>query len=50
MMGQSVGHTRFFAIRDLNQLARPATMMTSGVTISSAEYIEFRRRVQGRHR
>ena len=41
MMGQSVGHTRFFAIRDLNQLARPATMMTSKVTISSAEYIEL---------
>jgi formaldehyde-activating enzyme len=41
MMGQSVGHTRFFAIRDLNQLARPATMMTSKVTITSSEYIEL---------
>ena len=41
MMGQSVGHTRFFAIRDLNQLARPATMMTSKVTITSAEYIDL---------
>ncbi len=41
MMGQSAGHTRFFAIRDLNQMARPATMMTSKVTISSDGYIEL---------
>src|SRR5262245_4123159 len=41
MMGQSVGHTRFFVIRDLNQMVRPATMMTSKVTITSAAYIEL---------
>jgi formaldehyde-activating enzyme len=41
MMGQSVGHTRFFVIRDLNQMVRPATMMTSKVTISSAAYVEL---------
>lgn len=41
MMGQAVGHTRFFVIRDLNQMVRPATMMTSKVTISSAAYIEL---------
>jgi formaldehyde-activating enzyme len=41
MMGQTVGHTRFFVIRDLNQMVRPATMMTSKVTISSAAYVEL---------
>ncbi len=41
MMGQSIGHTRFFVIRDLNQMVRPATMMTSKVTIPSAAYIEL---------
>lgn len=41
MMGQSVGHTRFFVIRDLNQMVRPATMMTSKVTIPNATYIEL---------
>jgi formaldehyde-activating enzyme len=41
MMGQTVGHTRFFVIRNLNQMVRPATMMTSKVTISSAAYIEL---------
>ncbi len=41
MMGQSVGHTRFFVIRDLNQMVRPATMMTSKVTISSAAYVDL---------
>jgi 5,6,7,8-tetrahydromethanopterin hydro-lyase len=41
MMGQSVGHTRFFVIRNLNQMVRPATMMTSKVTISSSAYIEL---------
>lgn len=39
MMGQTVGHTRFFVIRDLNQMVRPATMMTSKVTITSEAYI-----------
>lgn len=41
MMGQSVGHTRFFVIRDLNQMVRPPTMMTSKVTIPNAAYIEL---------
>ncbi len=41
MMGQSVGHTRFFVIRDLNQMVRPAAMMTSKVTITSAAYVEL---------
>jgi 5,6,7,8-tetrahydromethanopterin hydro-lyase len=41
MMGQAVGHTRFFVIRDLNQMVRPATMMTSKVTISSAAYVDL---------
>lgn len=41
MMGQSVGHTRFFVIRDLNQMVRPPTMMTSKVTIPSAAYVDL---------
>ena len=41
MMGQAVGHTRFFVIRNINQMVRPATMMTSKVTISSAAYVDL---------
>ena len=41
MMGQSVGHTRFFVICDLNQMVRPAAMMTTKVTIPNAAYIEL---------
>jgi formaldehyde-activating enzyme len=41
MMGQAVGHTRFFVIRDLNQMVRPATMMTSKVTIPGAAYVDL---------
>lgn len=41
MMGQAVGHTRFFVIRDLNQMVRPPTMMTSKVTISSGAYVDL---------
>jgi 5,6,7,8-tetrahydromethanopterin hydro-lyase len=41
MMGQTVGHTRFFVIRDLNQMVRPATMMTSKVTITNETYINL---------
>lgn len=41
MMGQAVGHTRFFVIRNLNQMVRPATMMTSKVTISGEAYINL---------
>jgi formaldehyde-activating enzyme len=41
MMGQAIGHTRFFVIRDLNQMVRPAAMMTSKVTIPNAAYVEL---------
>ena len=41
MMGQSVGHTRMFVIRDLNQMVRPATIMTTKVTIPSAAYVDL---------
>ncbi len=41
MMGQAAGHTRMFVVRDLNQQVRPATMMTSKVTIPSAAYVEL---------
>ncbi|SDN04017.1 formaldehyde-activating enzyme [Methylobacterium phyllostachyos] len=41
MMGQVQGHTRMFVVRDLNQLVRPATMMTTKVTIHTAEYAEL---------
>lgn len=41
MMGQAAGHTRMFVVRDLNQMVRPATMMTCKVTIPSAEYVEL---------
>jgi 5,6,7,8-tetrahydromethanopterin hydro-lyase len=41
MLAQSVGHTCMFAVRDLNQLVKPATMMTSKVTIPSAEYVDL---------
>ncbi len=41
MMGQVQGHTRMFVVRDLNQLVRPATMMTTKATIHTAEYVEL---------
>lgn len=41
MMGQAAGHTRFFVIRDLNQMVRPAAMMTSKVTIPGESYINL---------
>lgn len=41
MMGQVQGHTRMFVVRDVNQLVRPATMMTTKVTIHTAEYAEL---------
>lgn len=41
MMGQVQGHTRMFVVRDCNQLVRPVTMMTTKVTIQSAEYVEL---------
>lgn len=41
MMGQVQGHTRMFVVRDLNQLVRPSTMMTTKATIHTAEYVEL---------
>jgi 5,6,7,8-tetrahydromethanopterin hydro-lyase len=41
MMGQVEGHTRMFVVRDLNQMVRPVTMMTTKATIRSAEYVEL---------
>ena len=41
MMGQAMGHTRMFVIRDLNQAVRPPTMMTSKVTIPNGAYMEL---------
>ncbi len=41
MMGQSAGHTRMFAVRDCNQLARPVTMMVPKVTIKDGATIEL---------
>jgi 5,6,7,8-tetrahydromethanopterin hydro-lyase len=41
MMGQVVGHTRMFVVRDLNQLVRPSTMMTTKATIHTAEYVDL---------
>jgi 5,6,7,8-tetrahydromethanopterin hydro-lyase len=36
VMGQAAGHTRTFVIRDLDQMVRPLTIMTTKVTIPSA--------------
>lgn len=41
MLGQTVGHTRMFVVRDLNQLVRPATMMTTKATIHTEAYVEL---------
>jgi formaldehyde-activating enzyme len=41
MLGQVKGHTRMFVVRDLNQMVRPATMMTTKATIKSAEYVDL---------
>jgi formaldehyde-activating enzyme len=41
MMGQAAGHTRMFVIRDLNQLVRPATIMTTKATIHTADYVNL---------
>ncbi|PWJ85880.1 formaldehyde-activating enzyme [Pseudaminobacter salicylatoxidans] len=41
MMGQTKGHTRMFVVRDLNQAVRPATMMTTKVTIKNMAYAEL---------
>jgi formaldehyde-activating enzyme len=41
MMGQTAGHTRMFAVRDCNQMVRPATMMVSKVTMETAAYVDL---------
>ena len=41
MMGQSAGHTRMFAIRDCNQMVKPATMMVPKVTIKDGSTINL---------
>lgn len=41
MMGQVVGHTRMFVVRDLNQLVRPAAMMTTKATIHDEAYVNL---------
>lgn len=41
MMGQTAGHTRMFAVRDCNQMVRPATMMVSKVTMKSSAYVDL---------
>ena len=41
MMGQSAGHTRMFAIRDCNQMVKPATMMVPKVTIKDGATINL---------
>ncbi|MDH4981823.1 formaldehyde-activating enzyme [Hyphomicrobium sp. D-2] len=41
LMGQSAGHTRMFILRDCNQQVRPSAIMTSKVTITSAEYVDL---------
>jgi formaldehyde-activating enzyme len=41
MTGQAAGHPRMFVIRDLNQQVRPATMMTTKMTVKSEAYVEL---------
>ena len=41
MAGQAAGHPRMFVIRDLNQMVRPATMMTTKMTVRSEAYVEL---------
>ncbi len=41
LMGQSKGQTSVFAVRALNQLARPATMMVPKVTLEDMGNIEL---------
>lgn len=41
MLGQAAGHPRMYVVRDLNQLVRPATMMTTKVTIQNEAYVEL---------
>ncbi|MCE9632790.1 MAG: formaldehyde-activating enzyme [Methylophilales bacterium] len=39
MMAQSKGHTAMFAVRDINQMVRPATMMVPKVTLKDSANI-----------
>ena len=41
MAGQVAGHPRMFVIRDLNQMVRPTTMMTTKMTVRSEAYVEL---------
>ncbi|MDE2579275.1 MAG: formaldehyde-activating enzyme [Hyphomicrobiales bacterium] len=41
MAGQVAGHPRMFVIRDLNQQVRPATMMTTKMTVQSEAFVEL---------
>ena len=41
MTGQVAGHPRMFVIRDLNQMVRPPTMMTTKHTVTSGPYVEL---------
>jgi 5,6,7,8-tetrahydromethanopterin hydro-lyase len=41
LMAQSKGHTAMFAVRDINQMVRPATMMVPKVTLKDAANIEL---------
>lgn len=41
LMGQTAGHTRMFAIRDCNQMVKPATMMVPKVTIQDSATINL---------
>jgi 5,6,7,8-tetrahydromethanopterin hydro-lyase len=41
LMGQSAGHSRMFAVRDCNQMARPPAMMVPKVTIKDSKTIEL---------
>lgn len=41
MMAQSKGHTAMFAVRDINQMVRPATMMVPKVTLKDAANIDL---------
>ena len=41
MLGQVAGHPRMFVVRDLNQAVKPATMMTTKVTVQNEAYVEL---------
>lgn len=41
MAGQVAGHPRMFVIRDINQMVRPPTMMTTKMTVASEAYVEL---------